>query len=64
MFVDFVTAVLNKRDMTVDPYDAVTWSTLNDLTETSVNNKSRPVDFPDFTLGRWQKRKPLPDVAV
>lgn len=64
MFMDFATAVLSKRDVSVDPYDAVTWSTFNDLTETSVNNKSRPVDFPDFTLGRWQKRKPLPDVAV
>ncbi len=65
MLMDFVDAVrTNRYDISVDPYDAVTWSILNDLTETSVNNKSRPVDFPDFTLGKWQSRKPLPIKAI
>ncbi len=64
MVLDFIDAVRNKRDVTVDPYDAVTWTILNDLSETSVNNKSRPVDFPDFTLGKWKTRKPLPIRAI
>lgn len=36
-------------------YDAVTWSVISPLTERSVAVKSSPVDFPDFTRGRWSK---------
>ncbi|MFB3825117.1 MAG: Gfo/Idh/MocA family protein [Bryobacteraceae bacterium] len=35
-------------------YDAVTWSAVSPLTERSVAAKSRPVDFPDFTRGKWK----------
>ena len=30
-----------------------TWSVISPLTEKSVANKSAPVDFPDFTRGKW-----------
>lgn len=38
-------------DMNV--YDAAALSAVCPLTEWSVANRSRPVDFPDFTRGRW-----------
>ncbi len=40
-------------------YDAVTWSAISPLTERSVAAKSRPVDFPDFTRGKWKNTPPL-----
>ena len=42
-----------------DVYDAAAWSVLVELTERSVARRSRPVDFPDFTRGRWKTRPPL-----
>lgn len=44
-------------DMNV--YDAASWSVVTPLSEQSVANKSRPVDFPDFTRDQWQKTPPL-----
>ncbi|HUU97609.1 MAG TPA: Gfo/Idh/MocA family oxidoreductase [Phycisphaerae bacterium] len=43
----------------MDVYDAAAWSVVSELTERSVANKSRPMDFPDFTRGRWQSKPPL-----
>ena len=34
-----------------------------DNAERSVAERSRPVDFPDFTRGRWPERTPLGIVA-
>ncbi|GEO06481.1 alpha-N-acetylgalactosaminidase [Adhaeribacter aerolatus] len=42
-----------------DVYDSVTSSAISPLTEASVASKSRPVDFPDFTKGKWKQRKPM-----
>jgi predicted dehydrogenase len=39
-------------DMTV--YDAAAWSAIIPLSEQSVAGNGRPVDFPDFTRGRWK----------
>lgn len=35
-------------------YDAATLSAVIALSEKSIANKSRPVDFPDFTRGQWK----------
>jgi hypothetical protein len=43
----------------MDVYDAATWSVISALTERSVANKSRPVDFPDFTRGKWKTNPPV-----
>lgn len=59
-FLDFVTAVRNKSEAPIDVYDAVTWSIITELSEKSVNDKSRAVDFPDFTKGKWKTREPRP----
>ena len=51
---DFIESVRNRTDFPINVYDAVTWSIITELTEQSVLNKSRPVDFPDFTKGKWK----------
>ncbi|MCP5054031.1 MAG: Gfo/Idh/MocA family oxidoreductase [bacterium] len=43
----------------MDVYDAVAWSVVSQLSEMSVANKSRPVDFPDFTRGKWKTNKQI-----
>jgi len=43
----------------MDVYDAAAWSVISELTEKSVANRSRPMDVPDFTRGRWKTRPPL-----
>lgn len=42
-----------------DVYDSVTSSAISPLTEASVANNSKPVDFPDFTKGKWKGNSPL-----
>lgn len=44
----------------MDVYDAAALSCVSELTEISVANKSKPVDFPDFTRGLWKTREQLP----
>ena len=49
-----------------DVYDSVTSSVITALTEKSVANRCRPVEFPDFTRGQWKSRRPmdLPQVTT
>ncbi len=42
-----------------DVYDAATWSAVAALSERSVAHHSRPVDFPDFTKGKWKTNRPV-----
>lgn len=42
-----------------DVYDAATWSCVVALSEKSIAGKSIPVDFPDFTRGKWKERPPI-----
>jgi predicted dehydrogenase len=42
----------------MDVYDAAAWSAITPLSELSIENNGTPQDFPDFTRGRWVKRKP------
>lgn len=46
-----------------DVYDAAAWSAVVALSERSIAQKNAPVDFPDFTRGRWKDRPPLGIVA-
>jgi len=55
----FVKAVRNKTQTPIDVYDAATWSVITPLTEQSVASSSAPVDFPDFTRGKWKTAKPV-----
>ena len=59
MWRRLIEALRAGKDPDMDVYDAAIWSAISPLTEKSVAVKSRSVDFPDFTRGRWQQRKPV-----
>jgi predicted dehydrogenase len=42
-----------------DVYDAAAWSAIVEASIESVANKSKPVDIPDFTRGKWKTNPPL-----
>lgn len=42
-----------------DVYDAATWSAVGPLSEASVADRGRSMDFPDFTRGKWKSMDPL-----
>jgi hypothetical protein len=50
---DFYTGVKNNRPASIDVYDAAAWSAISELSEMSVARGGEPVDFPDFTRGKW-----------
>jgi predicted dehydrogenase len=43
----------------IDVYDTAAWSCIVELSNRSAENRSCPVDIPDFTRGKWKSRKPL-----
>ena len=47
----------------MDVYDAAALSAVTELSERSIANRSRTMDFPDFTRGKWRSRAPLGIVA-
>ena len=55
----FVEAVKAEAPMPIDIFDAVTWSALTPLSEQSIAEGFRTLEFPDFTKGKWKDRKPI-----
>ena len=55
----FFDAVKDRNPVPIDVYDAVAWSVISPLSEKSIANGSAPVEFPDFTNGKWKTRKPF-----
>ena len=55
----FVEAVKARAPMPIDIYDAVAWSAITPLSEQSIANGFQTLEFPDFTQGLWQQRKPI-----
>ncbi len=53
----FIESVKRKIPTPQDVYDAVTWSAITPLSETSIRLGGETVDFPDFTQGQWMYRK-------
>lgn len=53
----FIESVKRKLPTPQDVYDAVTWSAITPLSETSIRLGGETVDFPDFTQGKWMYRK-------
>lgn len=43
----------------IDVYDTAAWSAVSPLSELSVADRSKPIDIPDFTRGKWKAKKPL-----
>ncbi len=46
-----------------DVYDGAAWSVVAPLSEASVANRGRSMDFPDFTRGEWKTRAPLDNMT-
>jgi predicted dehydrogenase len=42
-----------------DVYDAAAWSSIVELSEMSVRNRSQCIEVPDFTRGEWESHPPL-----
>ncbi|MBE6581493.1 MAG: Gfo/Idh/MocA family oxidoreductase [Ruminococcaceae bacterium] len=55
----FIEAVKNGTNTPIDAYDTATWLAVGALSEQSIANGSTPVEFPDFTGGKWQNREPV-----
>ena len=53
----FIDAVINKTPMPIDVYDTATWMVISVLSEKSILKGGAPVEFPDFTRGKWINRK-------
>jgi predicted dehydrogenase len=58
----FIKAVRERTQPQQDVYDAATWSAIIPLSESSVVRGSAPMEFPDFTRGKWNSRSPVPVV--
>lgn len=54
-----IEALRENRQPDWDIYDSLTSSAISPVTEESVANNSKPVDFPDFTRGKWKERSKL-----
>ncbi len=55
----FVEAARRNEAPPLDVYDAAVWSALTPLSGKSIFEGGAPQEFPDFTRGKWQSRKPL-----
>lgn len=55
----FIEAMKAGDPMPIDIYDAVAWSAITPLSEQSVAEGYRTLEFPDFTEGKWRDRKPI-----
>jgi len=53
----FIEAIKRKAPTPLDAYDAASWSAISPLSEQSIALGSMPVKFPDFTRGKWMRRK-------
>ncbi|MEN8152575.1 MAG: Gfo/Idh/MocA family oxidoreductase [Acidobacteriota bacterium] len=59
MIFRLIDALRKGRLPDMDVYDAAALSCVSELSEISVASKGRPVDFPDFTRGKWKTNKPV-----
>jgi predicted dehydrogenase len=53
----FVESVKRQVPPPIDVYAAAAWSVISPLSEQSIALGSEPVEFPDFTRGRWVTRR-------
>ncbi|MDA2938098.1 Gfo/Idh/MocA family oxidoreductase [Acidobacteria bacterium AH-259-A15] len=54
-----IECLLRGEPMDQDVYDGAALSAVSELSELSVANRAKSVDFPDFTRGKWKTRPPL-----
>ena len=58
-----VDCLRNGIPLDIDVYDAALWSAIAPLSESSVANRGKSMDIPDFTSGSWKTNKPV-DVTL
>jgi hypothetical protein len=55
----FVECMKRKIPTPIDVYDTAAWVAVTPLSEKSIALGSAPVEFPDFTHGKWMENKPI-----
>ncbi|MEO5942519.1 MAG: Gfo/Idh/MocA family oxidoreductase [Ferruginibacter sp.] len=55
----FIESIKNKLATPMDVYDAAAWSAISPLSEKSIAEGNKTLEFPDFTAGKWVDRKPV-----
>lgn len=55
----FIEALKADEPMPLDVYDCASWKAVTRLSEDSIAQGSKPMTFPDFTRGKWIRRKPI-----
>ncbi len=55
----FIESVKAGTNTPIDAYDTVTWMAIGTLSEMSIARGGAPIDFPDFTKGKWINREPV-----
>ena len=55
----FVESVKRGVQTPIDAYDTVTWMAIGPLSEMSIAKGGAPINFPDFTRGKWMRREPV-----
>ena len=55
----FIESIKRKINPPIDVYDAVSMSVICPLSEKSIKKGSQPVQFPDFTRGKWKTNQPI-----
>lgn len=55
----YVEALKARAPMPIDIYDAVAWSAITPLSEQSIAEGFKTLEFPDFTAGGWKTRAPI-----
>jgi len=53
----FIESIKRGINTPIDVYDAAVWSVISPLSEESVSQGGQPVNFPDFTDGKWMTNK-------
>ncbi len=55
----FIESVKAGTDTPIDAYDTAAWMAVAPLSEASIAKGGAPVEFPDFTRGKWMRREPV-----
>jgi predicted dehydrogenase len=59
MIYQFLAAVRAGLPTPIDVYDSAAWSVISPLSEKSTAMRSRTVDIPDFSRGKWKEEREL-----
>ena len=54
----FKECIKRKINTPIDVYDMAAWMAISPLSEQSIRRSSAPVDFPEFTQGKWMSNPP------